>query len=101
MDWIDLTQDRDQWRGLLNTAENLRVYKMLGILEWLQNCRHVKKGSAPSSYSVERKMQESVQLEAWIRLIALQISVTQERDYKDILVVKTNLYLYFVACVGC
>jgi hypothetical protein len=25
MDWIDLTQDRDQWRALVNTAMNLRV----------------------------------------------------------------------------
>jgi hypothetical protein len=25
MDWIDLAQDRDQWRALLNTKMNLRV----------------------------------------------------------------------------
>jgi hypothetical protein len=25
MDWIDLAQDRDQWRALLNTVMNLRV----------------------------------------------------------------------------
>jgi hypothetical protein len=25
MDWIDLTEDRDQWRALVNTAMNLRV----------------------------------------------------------------------------
>jgi hypothetical protein len=25
MDWIDLTQDRDQWRTLLNMVMNLRV----------------------------------------------------------------------------
>jgi hypothetical protein len=24
MDWIDLAQDRDQWRALVNTAMNLR-----------------------------------------------------------------------------
>jgi hypothetical protein len=25
MDWLDLAQDRDQWRVLLNTVMNLRV----------------------------------------------------------------------------
>jgi hypothetical protein len=25
MDWIDLAQDRDQWRALINTLMNLRV----------------------------------------------------------------------------
>jgi hypothetical protein len=25
MDWIDLADDRDQWRALVNTVMNLRV----------------------------------------------------------------------------
>jgi hypothetical protein len=25
MDWIDLAQDRDRWRALVNTEMNLRV----------------------------------------------------------------------------
>jgi hypothetical protein len=29
MDWIELAQDRDQWRGLSNTAMSLRVLEML------------------------------------------------------------------------
>jgi hypothetical protein len=25
MDWIDLAQDRDKWRAVVNTIKNLRV----------------------------------------------------------------------------
>jgi hypothetical protein len=31
MDWIDLAQEKDQWRAPVNTALNLRVRKILGI----------------------------------------------------------------------
>jgi hypothetical protein len=31
MDWIDLAEDRDRWRGLVNAAMNLRVPLMRGI----------------------------------------------------------------------
>jgi hypothetical protein len=30
MYWIDLAEDRDQWRALVNTVMNLWVHKMLG-----------------------------------------------------------------------
>jgi hypothetical protein len=33
MDWIDLTQDREQWRDLVNTVMKLRVsYNIRKIL---------------------------------------------------------------------
>jgi hypothetical protein len=33
MDWIDLVQDRGWYRDLANTVMNLRVRKMVGVLE--------------------------------------------------------------------
>jgi hypothetical protein len=42
MDWIDLAQDRDQWRTHVSTVMNLREF-----LEWLHNWLLLKKGSAP------------------------------------------------------
>jgi hypothetical protein len=28
--WMDIAQDRDQWRALVNKVLNIRVHKMLG-----------------------------------------------------------------------
>jgi len=31
MDWIDMAQDRDRWRALVNAVMNIQVHKMRGI----------------------------------------------------------------------
>jgi hypothetical protein len=48
MDWINLAQDRDQLRALVNTVMNLRgSVKCWEVLEWLHNWQLLKKGSVP------------------------------------------------------
>jgi hypothetical protein len=41
MDWIDLAQDRDQLRVLMNTVTNLRVPYDVGKFWWLLKQRSV------------------------------------------------------------
>jgi hypothetical protein len=36
-DWMEFAQDRDRWRALVGTVRNLRVPKMRGFLDSLQN----------------------------------------------------------------
>jgi hypothetical protein len=36
MDWIDMAEDRDQWRSLVNTVMNLRVPYTAG--KFLSDC---------------------------------------------------------------
>jgi hypothetical protein len=53
MDWIDLAQDRDQWRGSCEHGnEPSGSIKFWEILEWLRNWRLLKKASAPWSWLV-------------------------------------------------
>jgi hypothetical protein len=47
VDWMDMAQDRDQWRALMNTVLNLRVSKCWEVLEGLHNWQLLKKGSPP------------------------------------------------------
>jgi hypothetical protein len=43
VDWIDMAQNMDQWRALVNI-------KYWEVLEWLHNWRLLKKGSAPYEF---------------------------------------------------
>jgi hypothetical protein len=48
VDWINLAQERDQWRGSCEHGnEPLGSIKCWEILEWLHNWRLLRKSSAP------------------------------------------------------
>jgi hypothetical protein len=49
MDWINLAQDRDQMRVLVNKVMNLRDPKNCEILKQLSDWRLLKKNSVPWS----------------------------------------------------
>jgi hypothetical protein len=50
MDWIDLAQDRDQWRAPCEHGnEPSGSIKCREILKWLRNWQFLKKGLAPWS----------------------------------------------------
>jgi hypothetical protein len=44
MDWIDLAQDRNQWRALVNGNEPSSSIKYWKIFEWLYNWRLLRNG---------------------------------------------------------
>jgi hypothetical protein len=46
MDWIDLAQDRDQWRAREHGIEPSGSIKCCEVLEWLHNWQFLRKGSA-------------------------------------------------------
>jgi hypothetical protein len=51
INWIHLSQDRNQWQALVNTVMNLRgSIKFLEVPEWLSNWQFLKKDSSPWSW---------------------------------------------------
>ena len=45
IDWLDLAQERDTWRVLVNTVMNIRVPQNAG--NFLSSCLLFRKDSAP------------------------------------------------------
>jgi hypothetical protein len=62
MDWIDLAQDRDQWRVLVNIVVNQRIKKLLALLKpkiqlscfrsppWTATCSSSVQSASPSLF---------------------------------------------------
>jgi hypothetical protein len=71
MDWIDLDQDKDQWRALVNMVMNLQgSTKCRKIRDYLSHWRLLKRGSAPWSLLVKTSN---------IKVVGVQISEVGER----------------------
>jgi hypothetical protein len=48
MNWIDLAQDRDHWKAIVNVLMNLRIsYNFVKFLSGCKTCGFSKKSSDP------------------------------------------------------
>jgi hypothetical protein len=72
MDWIDLAQDRDQWRALLNTLMNFQV-------PW--NAGNFLSGCTTCSFS------RRAQLHEWVRVMCSFINSNSQVSYTFLLLI--------------